>query len=694
MVFDSTKSNNYPSIPPSPWVWPAFLLSFAIILLNGIAWSDLPLGNAPLWVLAITGFTGLVFCFRLRPSRRVWFTLLLGILCVWITLSDLAGFSRVTTYVSAHPDAWSYEAVSHYLTDYGRSRTEGMPLIDQYAAHLRHSRFSSSCLLSLCHAIVGSRQIFAAHTLFYATLLLVIFCSVLALSESLGFDGPWPSVGGAIAVLLGWSSNAIVIGNYDNLCFVALLPAAITVLIRLGDDKSAERWKDLTVGLGVLTAAILYTYPEGSVLCGPALLPLLIALLWRATHTGRMLAHLAFTAVVSLFLLTPYAPHFARFLLNQYASGSAIGARPGEGCFPGLLSERLLPSIFAFGTEYPGEEADWWSQSLAIGMMVLILIGFYRLARRSSWSLFSVSIATLLFLWQAFSKHYDYGAYKVLFCHTWLIIPVLLAGISSINQYFRRPVPAFLLAGLVIAAGTERLRHSTNRVWPHSSNRAPIEHLVEIVAHTGSAPVFLDLHNDFDQLWSLVALRDVPLVVMEQRSYLAMPHVKPFLDATRAINDINKNAFILSDKEGLEALWNNDRFTLTRADNVFISAVKNPNGKESVNGRPFVWIGHTLECILIVQASNSGLAKLKATAWWIGPSLPESGHRTLIVNDVQGEHSYSIGGSDPSIVLHLTAGTNTIRLRVAESPSITTQTNGDKRELLLGILGYFLAPVS
>ena len=83
-------------------------------------------------------------------------------------------------------------------------------------------------------------------------------------------------VGAAFAAFLataaGWMSNALVLANYDNLVFLALVPALVGVLVRL---EAARQGFPVALSLagGLLLAALVYTYAEGVPIIGVLLLP-------------------------------------------------------------------------------------------------------------------------------------------------------------------------------------------------------------------------------------------------------------------------------------------------------------------------------------------------------------------------------------------------------------------------------------
>ena len=676
------------SIPPS--LWPGVGLAGLLVVLNGLVWTGWPLHLFAVGILGLFSLGCLGLCLWRKPTGRGVQAVGIALVCVWLALADASGRLLPSVFVSAHPDAWSYDAVAGYLDDFGRTRTDGMPLVDQFATHLRETRLSSSCLLALGKAALGPGHLFATHTLFYATLLFVTFFSMSALGACLGLPRRWALAAGGVSVLFGWGTNAIVIGNYDNLCFIALFPAAVALLLNLAANPGPRP----ALLLALIVAALFYTYPEGAALNGPVILLLLASLFRHAPSFKRLAGSLLLATTTAAILSLPYLPIFFRFLANQIGTTSGGDARPGSGSFPGLLDHRLVPAAFALGSEYPRAGAGALSHAIGWGLLGLLALGVVHVYRRHAWIAPAGATVLMLLLWQAGFARYDYGAYKVLFCHAWLLLPVLVAGGDCLFTRWPRIPIVLLLGGLVAAAGLEKWRHRPARVWPQTADLAALGELPGIAAITQDTPVFLDVHDGFNQMWAATLLRSLPLLVIERQSYLAMPHVQAVLDRGRYVA-VNASApFLLQEGSRPAALWQNARFSLTRSPEVFVRNVENPNGVETVDGHPFFWIGHSRESTLVIQAAHAGSFSLEAAAWWAGPSLPEHGRRTLVVQDSAGERNIELNFSSPHIVLHLAAGENRVRLHIAEAPSVAVQANGDQRELLLGMLGYFLKPLS
>ena len=114
--------------------------------------------------------------------------------------------------------------------------------------------------------------------------------------------------------------NAIIIGNYDNLLFIALVPAAIGVLVRY--RNGALRTDTFCMAGGTLAAALLYTYPEGLALTSVLLTPLGVVSIWRLRTERHVWVGYIVASLLVLLLVSPYLPVSVSFLQHQTLSRS------------------------------------------------------------------------------------------------------------------------------------------------------------------------------------------------------------------------------------------------------------------------------------------------------------------------------------------------------------------------------------
>ena len=693
MASESRQPQDASACAIGPSLWPVCLLAGVMVMLNGAAWLDWPLAVVFPWVYAVLAISTLTFFLQLVRADRALDSLLpviLGAICAWIAVSDAAGFLFTRSFVSAHPDAWSYDCIAGYLADYGRTQLSGMSLVDQFGSHLRDSRFSASCLLALGKSMLGPSNPFGVHSLFYLSILTVTYCSVVALARQLGLKQIWAHVTAASYILIGWSTNALIIGNYDNLCFSALFPGALALLLQLID--TTRRWLWIALNLGMVTAALLYTYPEGTALCGPTVIPLFVWFLAKssAPDRRRILGRLLSASAMAIVLWLPYAPGFLRFLGSQLVVESDPANRPGSGNFPGLLSDHFPSSILALGSEYPDGQLPVLTAALAVLLGSLIMLGLVNLYRQHAWIVWSAAVTGMLIVWQALMKQYDYGVYKVIYCHAWVFVPALASGAHFCSSRLPRKIAVIASIGLILGIILAREDNRANRVWPLTSSLTDIAELTTTAHFTDGAPILVDIPDIFDQMWALTVLRDQPVVVAKRTGYLAMPHVQSNLDRGRFVSFNQPEIFILNSQSEPDSIWHNERFTLSRRKGAIISRTDNPNGVETVEGKPFVWIAHDQATGLHVFAVHEGIYFLTAAAWWLGPSRPEDTTRTLKLTDAEGTKILPLDFSAILIPVYLEAGENLVHLQVVEPPTVLVHPNGDQRELMLGMLGYSL----
>ena len=202
---------------------------------------------------------------------------------------------------------------------------------------------------------------------------------------------------------------------------------------------------------------------------------------------------------------------------------------------------------------------------------------------------------------------------------------------------------------------------------------------------TGDAPILLALDDPLDHLWVTYYLRDVPLATWEQKGYLSMPHIAPFL----ALGNFPSPAtctFMLVPGQVPDALWHNSRFSLVRRQSIYIADIENPpNGVEAVGNERYIWLG-TQTAKFHVVAAEGGDYLLAATVFGVGPSAPDKSVVTVEITDARDTHTAEVRGTTHGLPIHLAAGPNEIRVRCLGTPEPGLH-NGDPRELMLAIKG-------
>jgi hypothetical protein len=103
-----------------------------------------------------------------------------------------------------------------------------------------------------------------------------------------------------------------------------------------------------------------------------------------------------------------------------------------------------------------------------------------------------------------------------------------------------------------------------------------------------------------------------------------------------------------------------------------------------------VWIAATRPTVFAIRALHPGRYELSASQVSFGPSAPSKSQRTLEVIDAEGTHQVVLDHRLSTIPLSLHAGSNHITVRSLTLPTVRTLANGDTRELMLGLKGYFV----
>ena len=676
---------------------PPLFLAVLVIILAGTASLRVPLClvTGPLeWVLAAGFFVLLWRWYQPRTARSLGLLSLLAILATWLALAVYSArlWPSAGDLLCLHPDNWSYQAMSDYLDHYQRGRVDGMPMVDEFGANLEGARFATAGLVAFLEGLPILHDVATAHVLFLGGLMVIHFFSMLALGRALiGRQNWWmPLLAAFIATAGGWLSHAIETGNNDNLVFVALSPALLALLCQRPAGSSI-RWPLPAAGT-LFIAALLYTYPEGVALLALLAAPLAVNFLWldgeRKTAHARW-TELIVMGILGVLLTAPYLPTFVFFLRNQIRAGVvATGVRPGEGIFTGLVDSHRFPGFFALGEELAGSSYQPVNNVVPVCLCALLILGVYALGRRQRWFAWVALPFTGLIYWQSVSKHYDYGTYKILICSAWWIYPAISAGLWWIFRRFAWPQPLQIgvVAALLFGIGWEKYEHRI--VAPPLTSDSRVKAWTDLrTIHfvTGQAPVLLAVDEPIDHLWATYYLRDLPLATWQQKGYLSMPHIAPYLARGIAPSPVDCQFMLVSGSRP-NALWQNSLFSLLRRTSLYIADIQNPpNGIESLGGERFLWLG-TQPATFQVIAAQPGSYELVATIFGIGPSSPDKARITVEITDAEGTHTAEVSAGVHGLPLSLASGENAVKLRCLGTPQPGPH-NGDPRELMLGMKG-------
>lgn len=677
---------------------PALALAAVMVLTCGWVSVGLPLARlvfafwvcSPVLIAALLWWRG-----GLRFDRTSLLLALAAITVTWIVLADVAGRLAPTELISYHPDAWSYQTMADFFLHNVRGRgAQGLPIVDQFGSTLQNTRFGSATALALLTRAPGL-SVAQAHLAFYALCIVVHFFSFSYLMRALA--APWSVAAGgaALGTAGGWLSSAVIVGNYDNLLFVALFPALLGLMVRF--EQGAIRPGNFVVAGGVLMAALGEVYPEGSALLGVLALPLAGGIIMRCWSGRQRAIWLVAMLVLALLLASPYLPTVISFLRMQIGSGTAtnLTLRPGSGVFPGLLGAHWFPAIFALGEELPNATFSGINLIMPAVLSLCVGVGVFTLWKNHRWFPWTGLCLLALSLWQGARAHYDYGFYKVLFCGGWWIYSAAAFGLWRLIRRASAyaPVGPALITLFAVGLAVEKREDATSRTWQADYSLRPIRELVGINQVIGNAPILIDVDNDFEMLWASFFLRTHALSFMKLQSYYGMPHIH--ITGLLRPQDCR---YVLRSGARPGALWQNDRFSVLPNKGVELVKIENPQGVESLNKRLFFWVG-TKDATLTVFAMHEGEYDLRMSQLMLGPSFPTNNvSRRVEVGDAAGRREVVVArsalpaGPLPVIPVKLRDGLNTLTLRDLDPPISPPAAAADKRDLLLGIGGVNLAP--
>jgi hypothetical protein len=627
------------------------------------------------------------------PFRRVifgWRTLVVAIVGAGSILYLVWPAIYLRAVPSIISEASNYVAFAQYLTRYPEGTQGGLAPIDEYAAGLSGTRFASPAALGVIACFFKSDPGLALVP-FCSLLLANIFAGFATLARLFRCSGAMSIVVGAFGVLAGWVPNMFYVGSLDNLLFVALLPFVL-VRSRLIVLEGTEVRSILS--LAICGAAAFYSYPEGVAIAGIMFAPVLLRLGWVAFRRNPLFTRLGLAVLVTVLLTLPYVQTSVRFLFRQIAvsNDSVVGST----IFPGLESAAFLPAAFALGEEFQGVPLKWPDVLLSVALSLLVLAGILRSRRHNEGLVLTFFVLLGLSVWQAVSKHYSYGFYKVLTIGSVLIIPAVFAGIegacSRCDLRFRRTAPvifACLLLGLTSWAVSSNFDSTPKKFHVPLKPYSDLGNL-GVVTHNETIRLMLD--SDLDQRWALIYLRDQPIERPLERGVEVLPNVR--LGMSRARKNSSPAKFLLLNRKMRGAVWTNSKFWLVPiSDQVAaVVATDKPNGVEEVNGSAFVWLSDKASSF-VIDSPKDGPALIWARKTWIGPSRPEDPNRTVVLRTVNGLTEHKVADAFYALV-SLQKGLNYLDMWCAEKPTLKTLPNGDTRALMLGLEDYQARPIS
>jgi len=322
-------------------------------------------------------------------------------------------------------------------------------------------------------------------------------------------------------------------------------------------------------------------------------------------------------------------------------------------------------------------------------------------------------IILILVIWQAVFQKYDYGLYKVINISSWWWGTALFFGMyslcSRISHKKRYLVLYTLLLLIPILLILERREDSKIISNVPRQKYADLTRINDVLQ---GRPLIHMVDNSLDYIWSVYFLRESPIVLTGYRSYMSFPSVVRFLKRAY-VPPNDEQAFCLSDKPQDHSVWTNGCFYLSNKNRsgmvsfekskcvlkngcLYLSGkgpppsiekVMNPNGLQSLDKLPFIWVGNR-PTVFIIAVPEEDTYLLTARNFIPGPSIPEYPVRRVRIVDSHGKRTVRVEEKTKSFELMLKKGLNKVEMVCLDSPKVAVLPNGDKRALLLGIQGY------
>jgi hypothetical protein len=593
-------------------------------------------------------------------------------------------------FVSTAGDTFMYSAYGQYVADHHRGvELFGLSPVDQYGAVLSWHRFGTASILSFFSLLFHSTTA-EALPIFAFIVLVNIFSGFVVLGRRFGCNRLCSLAAGLLAVIGGWTSNALHIGALDNLLFLSLFPFLVVrlELYRLG----SKAWST-SLGLAIVAAAVFYVYPEGLSIAAVIFLPFFCQSVWSGMYRrGGAWRRYVISGCLALVLIIPCVELFFGSMFQHVKLG--LGTGLVGVVFPGLLSPRFLPALFGFGQEYKETTCSPHDLVLPISMLAFIALGSAIWIRRRKTLVMAFLILIMMAIWQGLLVKDDYGLYKVLFIGALIWIPALFLGGTAVANIVPRPMRPFAVAlGAIFffsGALAQRMEQQKQMLFRQVIPMKWYSDLAGLRHKVGNRPVLLvcdyvfDRENAwFDQDWALFFLRRVNLKVPQ---YIGLDAAYgAWMQLAKSFSE--PAAFVLVNKHMEGALWNNQRFSLLELPvQAKVIGVQAPNGVEQVNGKPFVWLGKNATRFLIVS-KIAQTANFSAEECLTGSTRSEDKNREVRISIGDNVWQADVSGA-LSLQLPLKPGLNILDIARQDPPATSSQASGDTKPVPFGLWDY------
>jgi hypothetical protein len=621
--------------------------------------------------------------------------LVLPVLCMWRAFP----FGLTEYCPSLANDGWSYVAAAEYHWEFGRRPVAERGHFHDTGFMHHQSRYISYSLLALFSSLYKNGDTIYVGALHQA---FCLFCTVCAL---LFFwltqrSRVWVAITATAAtVLCGWCARVVWFNNYDNSLLLPLMPALAGLL----GVMSAADWR-ARLACGVLLAAALYIYPEGVPvgLAGVALVH--SQRLWRQRR--QWWPWLATTGTVvgtALLLVLPAGKLLYVYAKTQLTQVDIFVTSGNGGPIPGLYdSERFLPAAWGLSGWWsvPGDTLRRKEMRCALALTCLLGLGLLRLVWRRQGGLLA---ALVLFLggagYMVWSKHCDYGAFKVLNLGWWCIVAGVVAGAEAVVVLVRfRPLQTVAVAGGLWLIGC--YAYLTLFDVPMDSTRlcdlrlSEFQQIDTLRAVVGNEPV-IDACEDWlaslNSRFFHRSLNPYPVVLRGIVRFCLEPwrNARPISPRTRYLlaEAAPGPISMYLARSSTELVATAGPYNLWRLDpdrrGAHLLGIDNPAyGYWGNQGLPTFWMGRDQTTLHILSARpGTGVCQFWCS---LGPCLPGVPTRTLkVVQDGAAPQQFVLREGRECIRFPVRPGINSVRLQVMDKPTRTRASAEDWRLLML-----------
>jgi hypothetical protein len=691
----------------APFAGPAVTLALWIISLSATVWAKFTLQQTaiPFWtatlVLTVLGLSLGASCWRkgkaAGKARDPWLWLVVGatVAIPLLVMPASVRFGLANFANSTSADSWSYVAMADYLLTLPRGVEGGLSALHQYAAHLMATRNAAPAIIGFLAIGLGGIKVNQTVVLFCLIILFANAAALVAFAATV-FGRAAAAVALLVVAALGWPANIVLVGNFDQLLLLPLLPT-IAALAFLGGKGIATGRAGIVIG--VLASAAFYAYVELSVL-GLLVAMSLIAVPNVSTRSliGRAPLICCLAVPIAIILSWPASDALLAFLKHQYSDTSAA-VRPGEGYFPGLVSQfDWFGGMWALGPEHPLGHAFSIANAIGAALLLVTVAGVW--SERKRWStVLGFAVVAVAFVYCAYFQHYSYAAYKTISVNFWLLGFFTVAGFLwlaaflSDNRSSRRGITIAAIAGLLAITGFRIA--VANEVTHFTRNAIQQEHFQEIqtVADMiGKEPTLLAVRDPLANEWAVFYLADTPMLIVPYRRYMAQPHVIPLMSRAKAVSPAairyivtDRNDPVRSRVVGARPIWEGQAYVIwliDRPDWAVIADFNSPNGIEEDGRNSWVWLGGP-EVEFIIVAGRAGVAELTGM-FYQSPQAPQGieGIRVSLT-DASGRHEIKIRQVANRLPINLSLGMTTVTIKVEDKANPAVPAGKDPRALML-----------